>query len=108
MITHEYEEFKPVRQGWTWFIIFFLAALTLGWGMVTHMAVPDVVRHWDFDTLPDTPGSSPYSTQPPPEIGSAPPQIDLPAEGLRINRPPASTISNLKSEISYSPPSGEG
>ena len=68
MITHEYEEYKPVRQIWTWLIILTLAALTLSWGMVTHMAVPDVARQWDFDVLPDTPGISPYATEPPPEV----------------------------------------
>jgi hypothetical protein len=97
MITHQYEEFKPVRQIWTWLIVLVLAALTLGWAMVTHMAVPDVERHWDFDVLPDTPGISPYSTQPSPEVGPVPPQVDLPIE-----------ISNLKTQISYSPPPRDG
>ena len=94
MITHEYEEFKPVRPIWTWLIILTLAALTLSWGMVTHMAVPDVARRWDFDVLPDTPGISPYATEPPPEVSPVPPQIDLPAEDIRIKRPPTSAISD--------------
>ena len=78
MIAHEYEEYKPVRQIWTWLIIILLAVITMGWGMVTHMAVPEVARHWDFDVLPDTPASSPYATQPPPRVSPVPPQIELP------------------------------
>ena len=62
MITYQYEQYKPVRQVWTWLAILLLAVATLGWGMVTHMAIPDVPRHWDFDTLPDTPGQSVYAT----------------------------------------------
>ncbi len=78
MITHEYEEYKPIPQVWSWLAIILLAVLTAAWGMITHMAVPDVVRHWDFDVLPDTPASSPYATLPPPEIWPVPPQIELP------------------------------
>jgi uncharacterized membrane protein len=89
MITHQYEEYKPVRQVWTWLAILLLAVITLGWGMVTHMAVPDVPRHWDFDTLPDTPGLSPYSTVPPPHVRVAPPQVELPPDyaGQDVNVP---------------------
>jgi hypothetical protein len=94
MILYQYEQYKPVRQVWTWLAILLLAVITLGWAMVTHMAIPDVARHWDFDVLPDTPGISVYSTLPPPEVSPVPPQIDLPAEGLRIQRPPASVISD--------------
>jgi hypothetical protein len=108
MIPHEYEESKPVRMIWTWLAIILLSILTATWGMVMHMAVPEVVRHWDFDVLPDTPGISPYSTLSPPEVSPVPAQIELPAEGIRINQPPTSTISNLKSQISNSPPSGDG
>jgi hypothetical protein len=108
MITHQYEEYKPVHWVWAWSAVILLAVLTGTWGMITHMAVPDIARHWDFDVLPDTPGISPYSTLPPPEVSPVPRQIELPEEGLRINRPPAATISNLKSEISNSSSSGEG
>jgi hypothetical protein len=76
MITHTYEEYKPVRQIWTWLIILLVTLLTLGWGMVTHMAVPDVPRQWDFDTLPDTPAASPYSTVRPPRTPEAPVQME--------------------------------
>jgi len=48
--------------------------------MATHMAVPEVVRHWDFDVLPDTPGISAYSTLPPPELSPVPRQLALPRE----------------------------
>ena len=79
MITHQYEEYKQVRRVWTWLAILFLAVVTLGWGMVTHMAVHDVPRQWDFDTLADTPGSSPYSTVPP-QKKVAPLQIEMPPD----------------------------
>ena len=105
MITHQYEEYKPVRQIWSWLAIIALAILTGTWGMVTHMAVPDVVRHWDFDVVPDTPGISPYSALPPPAVSPVPRQIDLPEEGIKIKRPPASTTSNLESEASNLPSS---
>lgn len=80
MITHQYEEYKPIRPIRSWLAILLLAVLTGTWGMVTHMAVPEVVRQWDFDVLPDTPGISPYSTLPPPEVLPVPPQIELPVE----------------------------
>ena len=76
MITHEYEEYRPVRQIWTWLIIIIATLLTLSWGMVTHMAVPDVPRQWDFDTLPDTPAASAYSTVPPPQRRGVPRQME--------------------------------
>jgi DNA-binding transcriptional LysR family regulator len=76
MITHQYEEYKPVRQVWTWLLVLFLTAATLGWAMVTHMAVPNVPRHWDFDVLPDTPAESPYSTVPPPSTRTRPTQME--------------------------------
>jgi len=101
MITHQYEEYKPVGPIRSWLAIILLAILTGTWGMVTHMAVPDVERHWDFDVLPDTPGISPYSALPRPEVSPVPPQIDLPEEGVRIKQPPVSPISNL-------PPSRDG
>jgi hypothetical protein len=80
MITYQYEEYKPVRQVWSWLAIILLAVITATWGMVTHMAVPEVVRHWDFDVLPDTPGISAYSTLPRPEISLVPRQLELPPE----------------------------
>jgi hypothetical protein len=76
MITHEYEEYKPVRQIWTWMIVIGLTVITLGWAMATHMAIPDVVRQWDFDTLPDTPAISPYATVRPPRALEAPVQME--------------------------------
>ncbi len=93
MITHQYEEYKPIRQFWSWLAIVLLAVLTAAWGMVTHMAVPDVGRHWDFDVLPDTPASSPYAALPPPEIRPVPPQIELPS-----NRSPEFPQSTARTE----------
>ncbi len=88
MIDYQYEEFKPVRQIWTWLAIVLLAVITLGWGMATHMAIPDVVRQWDFDTLPDTPAVSPYSTIPPSRAKRAPLQIEMPPEYIKdVNVP---------------------
>lgn len=79
MITHKYEEYKPVGPGAAWLAIILLAILTGVWGMVMHMVVPDIARHWDFDVLPDTPASSPYATLPPPTVTPVPPQIEIPA-----------------------------
>ncbi len=93
MITHQYEEYKPIRPIWSWLAIILLAILTAAWGMITHMAVPDVVRQWDFDVLPDTPASSPYATLPPPEVGPVPPQIELPP-----NRSPEFPQSTARTE----------
>jgi hypothetical protein len=79
MITYQYEQYKPVRLIWTWLAILLLAVVTLGWGMTTHMAVPDLPRHWDFGTLADTPGQSAYATASGPSQRMAvPPQIQLP------------------------------
>jgi hypothetical protein len=78
MVPYQYEEYKPVGPVWTWLAILLLAVITLGWAMMTHMAVPDVPRRWDFGVLPDTPALSPYSTVPPPQAKVAPPQIELP------------------------------
>jgi hypothetical protein len=88
MTTCQYEEYKSVRQIWTWLAILLLAVITLGWGMVTHMAVPDPARHWDFDVLADTPGLSPHSTAPP-EAKVTPLQIELPPDyaGQDVNVP---------------------
>ncbi len=108
MITYQYEQYKPIRQVWSWLAIILLAILTGTWGMITHMAVPDVVRHWDFGVLPSTPGISPYSTVPPPRVSPVPPQIDLPEERLRSKRPPTSATSDLQSQIPGLPPSRDG
>jgi hypothetical protein len=88
MITRQYEEYKPIRQIWAWPAIILLSIMTMGWGMVMHMAVPEVVRHWDFGVLPDTPGQSAYATLPPPDRKVVPPQIELPADLLPENRQP--------------------
>jgi hypothetical protein len=89
MITYQYEEYKPLRPVWTWLAILLLAVITLGWAMVTHMAVPDAPRHWDFDVLADTPASSPYATVPLPRVKVAPSQIELPPDyaGQDVNVP---------------------
>jgi hypothetical protein len=78
MILHRYEQFKSVRPLWTWLAILLLAVLTLGWAMMTHMAVPDVPRQWDFGVLSDTPGSAAPSTSVPPVLAPAPPQVAFP------------------------------
>jgi len=93
MITHQYEELKPVRPVTAWSAIILLAILTGIWGMITHMAVPDVARRWDFDVLPDTPGISVYSTLPPPKVAPVPAQIDLPAN-----------VSGRQSQVASPPP----
>jgi hypothetical protein len=86
MIQHRYEQYKRVQPLWTWLAILLLAVLTLGWAMMTHMAVPDEPRHWDFGVLPDTPGASAYSTSAPPAFAPAPPQVEFPPD--RADRRP--------------------
>lgn len=103
MLTHQYEELKPARPAWLWLAIGLLTLLTGAWGMVTHMAIPDVVRQWDFDVLPDTPGISPYSTLPPPQVAPVPPQIDL-ERGTYPNQAPAG-LRGPGSQISNAPSS---
>jgi hypothetical protein len=80
MITYQYEEYKPVRQIWTWLAILLMAVVTLGWGMATHMALPDAPRQWDFGQVPDTPGQSIYATHRPPPKEPVPPQIQFPPD----------------------------
>ncbi|MEN6333598.1 MAG: hypothetical protein ABFE01_05010 [Phycisphaerales bacterium] len=80
MITYQYEAYKPVRQIWTWLVILLMAVITLGWAMVTHMAITDVPRHWDFGEVADTPGKSAYATLRPPPKEPVPPQIELPPD----------------------------
>ncbi len=108
MITHQYEEYKPIRPIWSWLAIILLAILTGTWGMMTHMAIPEAARQWDFDVLPDTPGISPYSTLPPPEVAPVPPQIDLPEGRIRIRQPSTSASSDLQFRMSNLPPSRDG
>lgn len=88
MINYQYEAYKWVRPIWTWLAIVLLAVITLGWGMMTHI-VPDVPRHWDFGTLPDAPGQSPYSTVSPPQAKVPPLQIEMPPDyaGQDVNAP---------------------
>ncbi len=93
MIRYQYEEYKPLGWLWAWLAIILLAIITAAWGMVTHMAVPEVARHWDFDVLPDTPGISVYSTLPMPGGTPVPPQIELPPE-----------IANRKAQVANPPP----
>jgi len=88
MIKFEYEEYKPVRPIWGWIVVIVISILTLSWAMITHMAVPDVQRQWDFGTVPDAPGQSAFSTVPPPRGPEVPPQIELPIESPRAARPP--------------------
>ncbi len=80
MPRFEYEEYRSGGPMWGWVIVIILAFLTLSWGMVTHMAVPEVVRQWDFGAVPDAPGESVFSTVPPPRVREAPPQIELPPD----------------------------
>ena len=80
MLRLEYEEYKPSGPVQGWIIVIVTAILTLSWGMVTHMAVPEVVRQWDFGAVPDAPGESAFSTVPPPYVLVVPPQIELPPD----------------------------
>ena len=87
MFRYQLEEYKPLQPIWGWIIIIVISVLTLSWGMITHMAVPEVVRQWDFGTVPDAPGESAFSTVPPPLAREVPPQIELPPESVaRVSR----------------------
>lgn len=88
MIRYQLEEYKAAKPIWGWIIVIVLSILTLGWGMITHMAVPDVERHWDFGAVPDAPGQSAFSTVAPPRERLVPPQIESPLES-----PPAARTS---------------
>jgi hypothetical protein len=80
MLKFEYEQYKPVRQVWTWLAVLLLSAITIGWGLLGHAVVRQGPRHWDYGTLPDAPAQSPYSTVPPPRAKAAPVQIELPPD----------------------------
>jgi len=77
MIRYQLEEYKVAKPIWGWLIVIVVSILTLSWGMVAHMAVPEVVRQWDFGTVPDAPGESAFSTVPPPRAPEVPAQIEL-------------------------------
>ncbi len=51
---------------WGWVVLILFSVSVLGFGMWLMMVVPDVPRHWDFGTYPDTPAESVYSTEQPP------------------------------------------
>lgn len=60
-----YLEYKIVPQFWGWTLLILFAASILGYGMWSHMVIPDAPREWDFGQFPDTPAQSVYSTQEP-------------------------------------------
>jgi len=80
MLRFQFEEYRPAKPIWGWIIVITASILTLSWGMVSHMAVPEVVRQWDFGAIPDAPGQTAFSTVPPPDVPVAPPQIELPPD----------------------------
>jgi hypothetical protein len=86
MLRYQLEEYEPAKPFWGWIIVIVLSVLTLSWGMITHMAVPDVERHWDFGSVPDAPGESAFSTVPPPRAPEVPLQIEL-LPGREVSEP---------------------
>jgi len=108
MIRYQFEEDKTVRPIWGWIIVIVLSILTLVWGMITHMAVPDVQRHWDFGVVPDAPGESAFSTVAPPRERTAPLQIESPLENPQAARPPTGTSVPQRDEPRVGAPSREG
>lgn len=57
-----YREYKILPQFWGWILLILFAASILGYGMWSHMIIPDAPREWDFGQFPDTPAESVYST----------------------------------------------
>ncbi len=57
-----YLEYKIIPQLWGWVLLILFAASILGYGMLSHMIIPDAPREWDFGQFPDTPAQSVYST----------------------------------------------
>jgi hypothetical protein len=62
MLRFEFEEYRPARPFWGWVIVITASVLTLSWGMVSHMAVPEVVRQWDFGAVRMRRGKPPDSS----------------------------------------------
>ena len=60
-----YLEYKIVPQFWGWVLLILFALSILGYGMLSHMIIPDAPREWDFGQFPDTPALSVYSTTEP-------------------------------------------
>ena len=59
----------------SWLLILGMCAAIVAWGVFNWMIVPDGPRHWDYGVLPDAPGESIYSTQPPPTAPAPPRQL---------------------------------
>jgi hypothetical protein len=57
-----YLEYKILPQFWGWVLLILFAASILGYGMLSHMILPDTPREWDFGQFPDAPAESVYST----------------------------------------------
>lgn len=60
-----YLEYKIIPQFWGWVLLILFAASIFGYGMWSHMIIPDAPREWDFGQFPDTPAESVYSTTEP-------------------------------------------
>ena len=68
---------------WGWVVVILVAALVIAWGLLAFVLVPDVPRTWHMGALPDAPGESVYSTNPPPREAAPPPQIPPETEKLQ-------------------------
>ena len=70
--AEEYRKIGPVRA---WLILFLLAALVVGYGVLNYELVRERPRAWDFGALPQTPSESPYTSVSPPAQTPAPRQM---------------------------------
>ena len=72
-----FEEFKAMPQKWAWALLTALSLSLIGWGLLAWAMIPDRPRQWNYQTLPDAPGQSIYSSVRTPEDrqGQAPAQI---------------------------------
>jgi len=82
------------RNGWVWgwIVAILVAALVVGWGLLSFFTVRDEPRTWHFGVLPDAPGQSIYSTRESPDAaGPVPTQIPALPEARPKSAPGGAT-----------------
>ena len=60
---------------WGWVVVLGIAATIVVWGILQFLFVSDVPRDWSYGSVPETPASSVYSTEPTPGNTHVPLQI---------------------------------
>ena len=66
----QYEEYHVLPAPWGWVIVALLCLALIGWGLLNYALVRDREREWDYGALPETPGSSVFTTSEPPQEAS--------------------------------------